>query len=261
MRHPKTQKGKRILKNREPKQVSHRLLPLQRLVCITCFSSQILISSVLCRLRLLRTPCWCTATKPANCSRCVLLTVGASIPCTTHADGPEWTAGCLHRPPQDPSCELLPTCLAVLFGPHTVLEAGPLPACAASSVPRHGINLASLTAASCSQGHCTKYTKRNLDIHPFEVGGETKLEHYAGKSDCGVVVYANHAKKRPHNLTLGRFYNGHVLDLLELGVEGFRSIQEFAASGASKVQSTNKVRKTLRVQDCADFQLAAACWQ
>ena len=91
------------------------------------------------------------------------------------------------------------------------------------------------------QGHCTKYTKRNLDIHPFEVGGETKLEHFARKSDCGLVVYANHAKKRPHNLTLGRFYDGQVLDLLELGVEAFRSIQEFAASGAGKVQSTNKV--------------------
>ena len=91
------------------------------------------------------------------------------------------------------------------------------------------------------QGHCTKYTKRNLDIHPFEVGGETKLEHFARKSDCGLVVYANHAKKRPHNLTLGRFYDGQVLDLLELGVDAFRSIKEFAASGASKVQSSNKV--------------------
>ena len=91
------------------------------------------------------------------------------------------------------------------------------------------------------QGHCTKYTKRNLDIHPFEVGGETKLEHYATRSECGVVVYANHAKKRPHNITFGRFYNGQLLDLLELGVDGYRSIQDFAAAGASKVQSTNKV--------------------
>lgn len=38
------------------------------------------------------------------------------------------------------------------------------------------------------QGHSTKYTKRNFDIHPFEAGGETRLEHFVGKADCGVVV-------------------------------------------------------------------------
>ena len=63
------------------------------------------------------------------------------------------------------------------------------------------------------------------------------------KADCGVVVYANHAKKRPHNLTFARFYDGHVLDLLELGLEAYQSVQSFASSCSNKVQSANKVQR------------------
>ena len=55
-------------------------------------------------------------------------------------------------------------------------------------------------------------------------------------------MYANHAKKRPHNLTFCRFYDGHLLDLLEVGIDGFRPIQDFAANGSNKVQSANKAR-------------------
>lgn len=72
-----------------------------------------------------------------------------------------------------------------------------------------------------------KYTRRNDSIRPFEAGGETKLEFYSQKTDCALFVFGSHSKKRPDNLVIGRFYDHHVYDLVELGVENFRSLQSF----------------------------------
>lgn len=85
-----------------------------------------------------------------------------------------------------------------------------------------------------------KYSRKNGDTLPFEAGGEVKLEQYASKADCGQFVLGNHTKKRPNNLILGRFYDGRVYDLLELGVESYKSIVTFGAA-SSTVQISNKV--------------------
>ena len=50
----------------------------------------------------------------------------------------------------------------------------------------------------------------------------------------------SHSKKRPHNLIFGRTFDHRLYDLLELGVEHFRSIKSFGTAGAS-VQAGNKV--------------------
>ena len=57
--------------------------------------------------------------------------------------------------------------------------------------------------------------KRNR-LLPFE--DDSRLEFLAHKNDASLFVVANHTKKRPHNLVLGRMYDGHVLDMMELGV-------------------------------------------
>ncbi len=85
-----------------------------------------------------------------------------------------------------------------------------------------------------------RYTRKNADILPFEAGGETRLEHFSVKTDAGGFVLASHTKKRPHNLVLGRFYDHRLYDLLELGVEAFRSTQTFG-NAATAVQEGNKV--------------------
>lgn len=85
-----------------------------------------------------------------------------------------------------------------------------------------------------------KYTKKNSDILPFEAGGEVKLEQYASKADCGQFVIGNHTKKRPDNLILGRLYDNRLYDLLEVGVENYRSIKSFGVA-SSIVQTQNKV--------------------
>ena len=50
----------------------------------------------------------------------------------------------------------------------------------------------------------------------------------------------SHSKKRPHNLIFGRMFDHRLYDLLEVGVEKFRSIKSFGTAGAS-VQAGNKV--------------------
>ena len=59
------------------------------------------------------------------------------------------------------------------------------------------------------------------------------VEFLCQKNDASLWVLGSHSKKRPHNLTFGRMYDGHVLDMLEFGLENYKSLQEF--SGAQPV--------------------------
>ena len=90
------------------------------------------------------------------------------------------------------------------------------------------------------QGDSVKYTRKNDDVRPFEAGGDTNLEHFSQKTDSSLFALGNHSKKRPHNITLGRFFDGRLHDVLELGVERFTPIKAFAKS-ATAVQIGNKV--------------------
>lgn len=75
--------------------------------------------------------------------------------------------------------------------------------------------------------NAVKYTRRNENIRPFETGGETALEFYSLKTDCSVFVFGSHSKKRPDNLVIGRCYDHHIYDLVELGVENFKSMASY----------------------------------
>ncbi|KAL5202169.1 hypothetical protein ABZP36_013121 [Zizania latifolia] len=75
--------------------------------------------------------------------------------------------------------------------------------------------------------NAVKYSKKNGNIRPFESGGETSLEFFSLKTDCSLLVYGCHSKKRPNNLVLGRTYDHHIYDLVEVGVENYRSIESY----------------------------------
>jgi len=62
-----------------------------------------------------------------------------------------------------------------------------------------------------------KALSRSNPILPFEEA--SSLEFLCEKNECSAFVYASHNKKRPHNLVLGRLFDGHLLDMLELGVD------------------------------------------
>ncbi len=78
---------------------------------------------------------------------------------------------------------------------------------------------------------------RENDILPFEDGGEASLEFLMTKSDAGLFALVNQNKKRPDNLILGTMFDGRVLDMVELGVSGFRPSREFKGSVAKRVGS------------------------
>ena len=82
--------------------------------------------------------------------------------------------------------------------------------------------------------HSVSYNQKN-EIRPFE--DVTKLEFFCKKNDSSLFMLGNHNKKRPHNIILGRMYDYHLLDMFELGLENFVSLQEFKNS---KVTSGSK---------------------
>lgn len=71
-----------------------------------------------------------------------------------------------------------------------------------------------------------KFSKKN-SIHPFE--DPSSLEFFSEKNDASLMVYGSHSKKRPHCLTLVRFFGYKVLDMLELLVdaESMRTLRQF----------------------------------
>merc|ERR1711915_862638 len=69
--------------------------------------------------------------------------------------------------------------------------------------------------------------KKN-DIRPFE--DVTKLEFFCQKNDSSLFMFGNHNKKRPHNLIMGRMYDHHLLDMVELGLDAFTPLHEFKTS-------------------------------
>jgi ribosome production factor 2 len=85
------------------------------------------------------------------------------------------------------------------------------------------------------KGECHKMTKKNDGIRPFEGGGETSLEFYAQKADAGAFVLGTDQKKRPDCLTVGRFFDYHLFDMVELLVKDYKGIREFGATGNQAV--------------------------
>ncbi|KAM5559583.1 ribosome production factor 2 [Rosa sericea] len=73
-----------------------------------------------------------------------------------------------------------------------------------------------------------KFSRRNKDVCPFENGGETSLEFFSHQTDCSLFVYGSHTKKRPNNLVLGRTYDHHIYDLIEVGVENYKRMDSFS---------------------------------
>jgi ribosome production factor 2 len=83
------------------------------------------------------------------------------------------------------------------------------------------------------------FSRKNPDVKPFETGGEAPLEYFCNKSNCSLYVLGAHTKKRPHSISLGRLYDFHLYDSLELGVENYRQLRSF--KGAATTQIGNKV--------------------
>lgn len=76
--------------------------------------------------------------------------------------------------------------------------------------------------------HSINFSKKN-PIHPFDADpthGINSLEFFSGKNDASLFVVGTHNKKRPNGLTFVRCFDGRVLDMIEVGVEGIVGMKD-----------------------------------
>ena len=71
------------------------------------------------------------------------------------------------------------------------------------------------------------FSKKNT-IRPFE--DPASLEFWSNKNDASMFVVGQSTKKKPNGLTFVRMFGGKVLDMCEVGVEKFVSMEEFKVS-------------------------------
>lgn len=69
---------------------------------------------------------------------------------------------------------------------------------------------------------------RKHDIHPFE--SRDGVESLCKKKEASLFMFGSHSKKRPNNIVIGRTYEHKVLDMVELGVINFESMEEIVSN-------------------------------
>ncbi|XP_078398742.1 ribosome production factor 2 homolog [Cetorhinus maximus] len=84
---------------------------------------------------------------------------------------------------------------------------------------------------SLKKPNAVLYKKKNI-TRPFE--DQTSVEFFSKRSDCSLFIFGSHNKKRPHNLIIGRMFDYHVLDMIELGIEKFNGLRDFKNSKSAE---------------------------
>ncbi|KCV72816.1 hypothetical protein H696_00394 [Fonticula alba] len=80
---------------------------------------------------------------------------------------------------------------------------------------------------SLKKPNAVLFSRKN-QISPFE--DASSLEFFSDKNDTSLFCLASSNKKRPSNLVFGRFFNHRLMDMIEVGITNFKSIQEFKSS-------------------------------
>jgi len=81
--------------------------------------------------------------------------------------------------------------------------------------------------ASLKKPDVVKYNNKRKNKYPSPFESETTIEFLSTKSDCSLFMFGSHTKKRPHNLIIGRMFNYHLLDMIELGITHFKPMESF----------------------------------
>ncbi len=81
--------------------------------------------------------------------------------------------------------------------------------------------------------HCKLLAKKNAVV-AFDTDGQHSLEFLTTKNDCALFALASTNKKRPNNLVLGRTFDHQVLDMVEVGILRYKSIEDYGGSVPKK---------------------------
>lgn len=82
---------------------------------------------------------------------------------------------------------------------------------------------------------CKLFMKKN-DIVPFDRTGMDSLEFLSRKNECSLFLFGQSLKKRPNSVVFGRFFTYQLTDMIELSIEAYSPIVEFAANVKTKPQ-------------------------
>mmetsp|Transcript_11864 Transcript_11864/g.34022 ORF Transcript_11864/g.34022 Transcript_11864/m.34022 type:complete len:360 (-) Transcript_11864:2233-3312(-) len=77
-------------------------------------------------------------------------------------------------------------------------------------------------------------SKKNQIVAFDDIEGQQSLEFLTTKNDCALFALASTNKKRPNNLVLGRTFDRQILDMVELAVLRYKSIQDYGGSVPKK---------------------------
>eukprot|EP00531_Pseudo-nitzschia_arenysensis_P015187 CAMPEP_0116122894 /NCGR_PEP_ID=MMETSP0329-20121206/4457_1 /TAXON_ID=697910 /ORGANISM="Pseudo-nitzschia arenysensis, Strain B593" /LENGTH=358 /DNA_ID=CAMNT_0003616771 /DNA_START=92 /DNA_END=1168 /DNA_ORIENTATION=+ len=77
-------------------------------------------------------------------------------------------------------------------------------------------------------------SKKNQIVAFDDVEGQQSLEFLSTKNDCALFALASTNKKRPNNLVMGRMFDHQILDMVELGILRYKSIQDYGGSVPKK---------------------------
>jgi ribosome production factor 2 len=67
------------------------------------------------------------------------------------------------------------------------------------------------------------FSKKN-EVRPFD--STDSFEFWSGKNDAGMFVVGHSTKKRPNGMVFIRMFDGRVLDMVEMGIEGYVGLSE-----------------------------------
>ncbi|KAK7076414.1 rRNA-binding ribosome biosynthesis protein rpf2 [Halocaridina rubra] len=80
------------------------------------------------------------------------------------------------------------------------------------------------------------------------------VERLLQKHDSSLFAVATHSKKRPDNLILGRMFDRHILDMVELGITNFKSLKDFKNAKVSSGTKPCMVFCGSDFEDVTEFQ-------
>lgn len=86
---------------------------------------------------------------------------------------------------------------------------------------------------SVAAPHVKLLTKRNQFV-AWDMDGQTSLQFLTTKNDCSLFAMAHHNKKRPNHLSIGRTFDHQILDVAELGIRRFKSMQDYGGGVPKK---------------------------
>lgn len=80
--------------------------------------------------------------------------------------------------------------------------------------------------------HNSLYMGRKHTLAPFE--DILPIERLAEKHDASLFCYVARTKKHPNNMVIGRMFNHHLLDMIELDVSDYRGLAHFRTPKVSE---------------------------